>query len=339
LGGDIAVGSAQRFGTPMGFGGPHAGFLAIRTGLERSLPGRLVGQSVDANGEPAYRLALQTREQHIRRDKATSNICTAQVLLAVISALYAIWHGPSGLKAIAARVHSLTANFAKILIENGYQIASDKFFDTLTITGFPKGKDANTLSQRAVSGGFNLRQNQQALGVSFDEFSDEAELAKLCEIFDLPKGTAVNRKIDIDSHLQRKTDFLQHPIFNTYHSETAMLRYMRNLADRDLALDRTMIPLGSCTMKLNSVTEMEAVTWPEFSSLHPFAPADQSKGTRELIKELSEWLVAITGYDAVSLQPNAGSQGEFAGLLAIRNYHDSRGDHGRTICLIPSSAH
>ena len=339
LGGDIAVGSAQRFGTPMGFGGPHAGFLAVRTGLERSLPGRLVGQSVDANGEPAYRLALQTREQHIRRDKATSNICTAQVLLAVISALYAIWHGPSGLKAIATRVHSLTANFAKLLIENGYQIASDKFFDTITITGFPKGKDANTLSQGAVSAGFNLRQNQQALGISFDEFSDEAELAKLCEIFDLPKGTALNRKIDIDSHLQRKTDFLQHPIFNTYHSETAMLRYMRNLADRDLALDRTMIPLGSCTMKLNATAEMIPVTWPEFSLIHPFAPVNQTSGYIELIEQLSKWLTEITGYDVVSLQPNAGSQGEFAGLLAIRNYLDANGGASRKICLIPESAH
>ena len=326
-GADVAVGTSQRFGVPMGFGGPHAGFLAVRSGLERSMPGRLVGQSIDATGAPAFRLALQTREQHIRRDKATSNICTAQVLLANMSAFYAMWHGPAGLKAIAERVHGFASRLQKA---SGSR--NDVVFDTVTV---PVKDSAQTLSN-AVARGYNFAPvDSTHVRISFDETVTERTFAEVLQILELSDATSSI----IPSNYLRTSTYLTHPVFNTNHSETAMMRYLRNLADRDLALDRTMIPLGSCTMKLNSVTEMEAVTWPEFSSLHPFAPADQSKGTRELIKELSEWLVAITGYDAVSLQPNAGSQGEFAGLLAIRNYHDSRGDHGRTICLIPSSAH
>ncbi|MFZ9100284.1 MAG: aminomethyl-transferring glycine dehydrogenase [Candidatus Planktophila sp.] len=328
-GADIAVGSAQRFGVPMGFGGPHAGFMAVRTGLERSLPGRLVGQSIDAHGNPAFRLALQTREQHIRRDKATSNICTAQVLLANMSAFYAMWHGPQGLKAIAERIHNFAAQLAAVV-----ETDNKSYFDTLTV----KVADAATVHAAAQKSRINLgRVDATHVRISFDETVTDEIFAEITKIF----GVAVKpaQGSGIATKMVRKSTFLQHPVFNTYHSETSMLRYLRTLADRDLALDRTMIPLGSCTMKLNATTEMEAVTWPEFSSLHPFAPREQSQGSRKLIEQLSQWLVEITGYDAVSLQPNAGSQGEFAGLLAIRNYHDSRGDHGRNICLIPSSAH
>ena len=326
-GADIAVGTSQRFGVPMGFGGPHAGFLAVRNGLERSMPGRLVGQSIDATGKPAFRLALQTREQHIRRDKATSNICTAQVLLANMSAFYAMWHGPVGLRAIAERVH----NYASRL-----QVASksrnENVFDTVTVDV----KDAALIHRAANAKGINFAPvNATSVRVSFDEATTAATFADVLDILGLADGVAK----ELPTDFKRQSSYLTHPVFNTNHSETGMMRYLRNLADRDLALDRTMIPLGSCTMKLNSVTEMEAVTWPEFSSLHPFAPAAQNQGSRKLIKQLSDWLVAITGYDAVSLQPNAGSQGEFAGLLAIRNYHDSRGDQHRNICLIPSSAH
>jgi len=324
---DIAVGTSQRFGVPMGFGGPHAGFLAVRKGLERSMPGRLVGQSVDATGKPAFRLALQTREQHIRRDKATSNICTAQVLLANMSAFYAMYHGPSGLLNIAKRVN----NFASRL-----QVASgsrnDNIFDTVTVDV----KNASAIHAAARAKGFNFREvSDSEIRISFDEETTEEIFQDVLRVLNLQDAQA---NVLPNSFL-RTSKYLTHPVFNTNHSETGMMRYLRNLADRDLALDRTMIPLGSCTMKLNSATEMEAVTWPEFASLHPFAPSDQTQGSRQLIKELSDWLVAITGYDAVSLQPNAGSQGEFAGLLAIRNYHDSRGDSGRNICLIPSSAH
>jgi len=334
-GADVAIGSAQRFGVPMGFGGPHAGFMAVRNGLERSLPGRLIGQSVDVHGNPAFRLALQTREQHIRRDKATSNICTAQVLLAVMSAFYTMWHGPVGLKLIANRIHNQTRTLAVALSSAGFEIVNNSYFDTLTI----KVSDASTLHKRAHAKKVNLRVlDQNHVGVSLDETTTAESLALLASIFDVDIDPQTD-SINFDDKLKRTSDFLQHPVFNTNHSETAMLRYIRMLSDRDLALDRTMIPLGSCTMKLNATTEMQSVTWPEFSALHPFAPIDQSVGSRQLIKELSEWLVAITGYDAVSLQPNAGSQGEFAGLLAIKNYHDSRGDTGRTICLIPSSAH
>jgi len=326
-GADIAVGTAQRFGVPMGFGGPHAGFLAVRTGLERSMPGRLVGQSIDATGKPAFRLALQTREQHIRRDKATSNICTAQVLLANMSAFYAMWHGPAGLRDIAERVNGFASRL-QAAINNG----DDAVFDTVHVFV----KDANAIHQKAVAKGINFRKvSATELRISFDEETTEQLFNEVLSILDIKDATGEA----IPTKFQRTSKYLTHPVFNTNHSETAMMRYLRNLADKDLALDRTMIPLGSCTMKLNSVTEMEAVTWPEFSSLHPFAPADQNIGTRKLIEQLSKWLVSITGYDAVSLQPNAGSQGEFAGLLAIRNYHDSRGDQSRNICLIPSSAH
>ena len=334
-GADVAIGSAQRFGVPMGFGGPHAGFMAVRNGLERSMPGRLIGQSVDVHGNPAFRLALQTREQHIRRDKATSNICTAQVLLAVISAFYAMWHGPAGLKLIAQRIHNQTNSLAQSLTKNNYEIVNRSFFDTLTI----KVSNADKLHKAAFENQINLRSiDSQHVGVSLDETTTQESLLKLARVFGIE---IIEEQIpdSFDSALKRVSGYLQHPVFNTNHSETAMLRYIRTLSDRDLALDRTMIPLGSCTMKLNATTEMEAVTWPEFASLHPFAPINQTVGSRQLIQELSDWLVAITGYDAVSLQPNAGSQGEFAGLLAIRNYHDSRGDQGRTICLIPSSAH
>ena len=326
-GADIAVGTAQRFGVPMGFGGPHAGFLAVRSGLERSLPGRLVGQSIDATGKAAFRLALQTREQHIRRDKATSNICTAQALLANMSAFYAMWHGPDGLRDIAERVHGFAA---RLHAATGNR--TDVVFDTVHIVV----KDANVIHAKAAAKGINFaRVSQTELRVSFDEETTEELFQEVLDILGLKDATGEK----IPSKFVRTSKYLTHPVFNTNHSETGMMRYLRNLADKDLALDRTMIPLGSCTMKLNSVTEMEAVSWPEFSSLHPFAPVEQSVGTRKLIDQLSRWLVAITGYDAVSLQPNAGSQGEFAGLLAIRNYHDSRGDHGRNICLIPSSAH
>lgn len=326
-GADIAVGTAQRFGVPMGFGGPHAGFLAVRNGLERSMPGRLVGQSIDATGKPAFRLALQTREQHIRRDKATSNICTAQVLLANMSAFYAMWHGPAGLRDIAVRVHGFAARLQKATGSKNVNV-----FDTVTVDV----ADAAAIHTKSVAAGINFaRLTSNQIRISFDEETTEATFAKVLEIL----GVSDCAGEEIATQYLRTSKYLSHPVFNSNHSETGMMRYLRNLADRDLALDRTMIPLGSCTMKLNSVTEMEAVTWPEFSSLHPFTPSSQSKGSRRLIKELSDWLVTITGYDAVSLQPNAGSQGEFAGLLAIRNYHDSRGDQGRTICLIPSSAH
>ena len=334
-GADVAVGSAQRFGVPMGFGGPHAGFMAVRNGLERSLPGRLIGQSVDVHGNPAFRLALQTREQHIRRDKATSNICTAQVLLAVISAFYTMWHGPAGLKLIALRIHNQTVSLARALSQGGFEVINKSFFDTLTV----KVNDADQIHKKAHEHRLNLRViDANHVGISLDETTTAIALGDLAAVFGIDMKY-ISELNSFDAELTRNSKYLQHPVFNTNHSETAMLRYIRTLSDRDLALDRTMIPLGSCTMKLNATTEMEAVTWPEFSSLHPFTPIEQSVGSRELIQELSDWLVAITGYDAVSLQPNAGSQGEFAGLLAIRNYHDSRGDQKRVICLIPSSAH
>ena len=326
-GADIAVGSAQRFGIPMGFGGPHAGFMAVRTGLERSLPGRLVGQSIDSHGNPAFRLALQTREQHIRRDKATSNICTAQVLLANMSAFYAMWHGPKGLALIAERIHGFASRLHKASSSR-----NDVFFDTVTVD--VQNAEAIHAAARAKKINFG-RVSDTAIRISFDETTTEKTFSDVLQIL----GLTDTSPSKIAETVKRESAYLQHPVFNTYFSETSMLRYLRTLADRDLALDRTMIPLGSCTMKLNATTEMEAVTWPEFASLHPFAPAEQTRGSRLLIDQLSKWLVEITGYDAVSLQPNAGSQGEFAGLLAIRNYHDSRGDQGRNICLIPSSAH
>ena len=331
-GADIAVGSAQRFGVPVGFGGPHAGFMSVRNGLERSLPGRLVGQSVDTHGNLAFRLALQTREQHIRRDKATSNICTAQVLLAVISAFYAMWHGPDGLTAIAERIQHFAYNLRAFAKDGGYSIEEYEIFDTVLI----KTPKAEELSKKAVQDGFNFRLiSKDEISISFDETTTTEDFAAILEIFGLKSGKNNSPK----QAVARGSSFLTHPLFNTYHSETSMLRYIRSLSDRDLALDRTMIPLGSCTMKLNATSEMIPVTWPEFNSIHPFAPVDQSTGYTQLIELLSNWLTSVTGYDAVSLQPNAGSQGEFAGLLAIRNYLDSKGESTRDICLIPSSAH
>ena len=332
LGADIAVGSAQRFGVPVGFGGPHAGFMAVKSGLERSLPGRLVGQSVDSHGNPAFRLALQTREQHIRRDKATSNICTAQVLLAVISAFYAMWHGPEGLTAIARRIQGMALRFRASAKSAGLNVGDQEIFDTVNI----KSIDAPKMIAEALSAGFNLRYiSDNEVSISFDETISELDFKKISSVFKLNEVQIPSST----STLARTSSFLTHPVFNTYHSETSMLRYIRSLSDRDLALDRTMIPLGSCTMKLNATSEMIPITWSEFNSIHPFAPIDQTKGYLELIESLSTWLISVTGYDAVSLQPNAGSQGEFAGLLAIRNYLDSKNESHRDICLIPASAH
>ena len=343
---DAAVGSAQRFGVPMGFGGPHAGFLAVRTGLERTMPGRLVGESVDANGARAYRLALQTREQHIRREKATSNICTAQVLLANISALYAMWHGPRGLEAIAERVHFYTALLIVNFKASGYSVVTQSYFDTFTVQT-ESGTQAQSLVSKALSAGVNIfLRSSESISISLDESTTIEDLIKISSALGLKAQskeafeqlqTVVDETFAED--FLRSTPYLTNKIFTSKRSETSMMRYLRSLADKDLALDRTMIPLGSCTMKLNAATEMESITWPEFANLHPFAPADQSEGTRSIISDLQKWLCEITGYDAISLQPNAGSQGEFAGLLAIRKYHLTQGNTARDICLIPSSAH
>ncbi|MEO7751980.1 MAG: aminomethyl-transferring glycine dehydrogenase [Terracoccus sp.] len=337
-GADIAVGSAQRLGVPMGFGGPHAGYLAVRKGLERSMPGRLVGVSVDSAGHQAYRLALQTREQHIRREKATSNICTAQVLLAVMASMYAVWHGPQGLTEIARRVHDHTASLRAALVAGGLEVVTTSYFDTLTVA-LPGGADA-TVERLAGLGVNVLRVDGTHVSLSLDETTTAATLETVLEGFGVAATRAAGSGPDgIPAGLVRTSEFLTHPVFHSHRSETAMLRYLRTLSDRDFALDRGMIPLGSCTMKLNATTEMEPVTWPEFADLHPFAPASQTVGIRELIADLSEWLCEITGYDAVSLQPNAGSQGEFAGLLAIHAYHEARGEGHRRVCLIPASAH
>ena len=330
---DIAVGSAQRFGVPMGFGGPHAGFLAVREGMERSMPGRLVGESVDAHGNRAYRLALQTREQHIRREKATSNICTAQALLANISALYAMWHGADGLRAIAQRICDFAHSIAQSAKNAGIEVVADEFFDTVTLVNV----DAEKLRRQVLDEGINIyKRDERTLSISVDERTSIEHLAALGRGLGFVVESYAGK---ISESHRRNSHFLTDPIFSSKQSETSMMRYLRSLADKDLALDRTMIPLGSCTMKLNAATEMESITWPEFASLHPFAPQEQSKGTRQIIDELSQWLVEVTGYDAVSLQPNAGSQGEFAGLLAIRSFHRANGDAHRDICLIPSSAH
>jgi len=330
IGVDIAVGSAQRFGVPMGFGGPHAGFLAVRAGLERSLPGRLVGVSKDADGAAAYRLALQTREQHIRREKATSNICTAQVLLAVIASMYAVYHGPDGLRAIARRTHAFAARLAAGLRAGGVEVAHDAFFDT--VTAVVPGRAAEVVAAAAV----NLRLvDADRVGIACDETTTEADLRAVWAAF----GVEGVEAADTALAFERTTDFLTHPVFHAHRSETAMLRYLRRLADADYALDRGMIPLGSCTMKLNATTEMEPISWPEFANVHPFAPVTQTAGYVRLIGQLEAWLAEITGYDAVSVQPNAGSQGELAGLLAIRAYHHERGEPHRDVCLIPSSAH
>ncbi|CAB4742794.1 MAG: aminomethyl-transferring glycine dehydrogenase [Actinobacteria bacterium] len=345
-GADVAIGSAQRFGVAFGFGGPHAGFMAVRTEARRSLPGRLVGLSKDTKGRPALRLALQTREQHIRREKATSNICTAQVLLAVIAASYASYHGPSGLLRIAQRTHLLTCATAEALEDAGFTLESQNFFDTVTLR---TPGAANKHLADALKAGLNLRAHSlDAIGFSCDETTTAATVVELLSAFGVTRSieqveAAAAAATETWSHLPqellRSSDYLTHPNFNSYHSETEMLRYLRRLADKDLALDRTMIPLGSCTMKLNATAEMIPVTWPEFSQIHPFAPADQTEGYLQLIRELEDSLARITGYDAVSLQPNAGSQGEFAGLLAIRGYHRSRNNPERDLCLIPASAH
>ncbi|MET9329217.1 aminomethyl-transferring glycine dehydrogenase [Tsukamurella sp. NPDC003166] len=328
-GADACFGTTQRFGVPLGFGGPHAGYLAVHEKHARQIPGRLVGVSVDADGNLAYRLALQTREQHIRREKATSNICTAQVLLAVLAAMYASYHGPEGLKAIALRVHARASALAAAL---GSAVVHDAFFDTVLVNVPGRADDVLAAAKAA---GYNLwRVDDDHVSVAFDETSTSADVAAVIAAFDAQPVDAAPSDIE-----NRTSEYLTHPAFHAYRTETAMLRYLRKLADKDIALDRSMIPLGSCTMKLNATAEMESITWPEFSRLHPFAPAADTEGIRALISQLEEWLVAITGYDRVSLQPNAGSQGEYAGLLAIRNYHLSRGDSHRTVCLIPSSAH
>jgi len=341
LGADVVVGSSQRFGVPLGYGGPSAGFLATLDAHRRVLPGRLVGVSIDTGGRPAYRLALQTREQHIRREKATSNICTAQVLLAVMAALYGCWHGPDGLRSIARRVNALTTDLANSLRHGGITVLHDSFFDTLTIE--VPGKAA-AIVDRARTYGIDLcLLDDSRLGISCDETTTAAHLTSVLAAFEIPipesSSPARNQSGSIPARLERTSEFLTHPQFTRYRSETDMVRYLRGLADLDLALDRTMIPLGSCTMKLNAAAEMEPITWPGFASMHPFAPAVDAAGYRELIQDLERWLAEITGYDAVSLQPNAGSQGEFAGLLAIRAWHQSRGEVGRTVCLIPASAH
>ncbi|WP_183240767.1 aminomethyl-transferring glycine dehydrogenase [Bradyrhizobium sp. cir1] len=339
LGADIAIGSAQRFGVPMGYGGPHAAYMAVRDALKRSLPGRIVGLSVDSRGMPAYRLALQTREQHIRREKATSNICTAQVLLAVIASMYAVYHGPEGLSQIARTVHRRTAVLAAGLRKLGFAPQAENFFDTVSVDA---GSKRDEIVARAASEKINLGIGGNALRIALDETTTPATVEAVWRAFG---GQLSYAEIDATTRealpeaLKRTTAFLTHPVFHAHRSETEMLRYMRKLSDRDLALDRAMIPLGSCTMKLNATTEMMPLTWPEFGSLHPFAPREQAKGYHALFARLEKWLCDITGYDAISLQPNSGAQGEYAGLLAIRGYHTARGQSHRKICLIPSSAH
>jgi len=343
FGADVALGSAQRFGVPLGFGGPHAAYFATRDAFKRDMPGRLVGLSVDRFGNPALRLAMQTREQHIRREKATSNICTAQVLLANIAAMYAVYHGPEGLIRIAKRVHQLTRIFARGVQTLGLHVEQQAFFDTLTLR---TAAQTAALHEKARAAGINLREmDAERIGLSFDETTTQADIEQLWSLFandkSLPDFQALANAADSGLPVAqlRQSAILEHPVFNRYHSETELMRYLRKLADKDLALDRSMIPLGSCTMKLNAASEMIPVTWAEFGNLHPFAPAEQSAGYQELTDELEAMLCAATGYDAVSLQPNAGSQGEYAGLLAIRAYHHSRGDDKRDICLIPQSAH
>lgn len=341
-GADVVVGNSQRFGVPLGFGGPHAGYMSTRDAFKRSMPGRLVGVTVDAQGQQAYRLALQTREQHIRREKATSNICTAQVLLAVMASMYAVYHGPDGLRRIAQRVQRYTAILAAGVQQLGLSLANSTYFDTLTINV----SDAGAVHASATAAGINLRQiSATQVGVSLDETVVREDIVSLLTVLaqgkPVPDFAALEAAATetVPSTLVRSSAFLTHPTFSRYHAEHEMLRYLRSLADKDLALDRSMIPLGSCTMKLNATSEMIPVTWPEFSNIHPFAPDDQTVGYREMIDQLEAMLCAATGYAAVSLQPNAGSQGEYAGLLVIKKYHESRGDHHRNICLIPSSAH
>ncbi|HMC14221.1 MAG TPA: aminomethyl-transferring glycine dehydrogenase, partial [Albitalea sp.] len=343
MGADIAVGNTQRFGMPIGNGGPHAAYMATRDEFKRSMPGRLVGVSVDTDGNPAYRLALQTREQHIRREKATSNICTAQVLPAVIASMYAVYHGPEGLKRIARRVAGYTAALAAGLKQLGRTLAHDSAFDTLEVI---TGDATAAVLQAARDAGINLRQaSATSVGMTLDETTTRDDIHTLWQLFAqgqlLPAFAQFEDGVAplVPAALGRTSGFLTHPVFNSHHSETEMLRYIRSLSDKDLALDRSMIPLGSCTMKLNATSEMLPVTWPEFSRIHPFAPEEQTRGYQQLFKQLESWLAEITGFAAVSLQPNAGSQGEYAGLLAIRGWHTSRGEAHRDVCLIPQSAH
>jgi len=344
LGADIAIGSTQRFGVPMGYGGPHAAYIAVRDVYKRALPGRLVGVSIDSHGSPAYRLALQTREQHIRREKATSNICTAQVLLAIVASMYAVWHGSEGLTAIATAIHRKTATLAAGLRQLGFEILNYHFFDTITISA---GSRQSEIVARARATKLNFRVlspgecgSEAAIGVSLDETSTESVVEKVWRAFG---GSMAYEDVStpdaIPARLARRTAFLGHPVFQRYRSETELMRYIRKLSDRDLALDRTMIPLGSCTMKLNAAAELLPITWPEFGALHPFAPKEQAAGYHLMFEELQDKLCRITGYDAISLQPNSGAQGEYAGLLAIRAYHRSRNEARRNVCLIPSSAH
>jgi len=331
-GADVVIGNSQRFGVPMGFGGPHAAFMAIKEKYKRNLPGRLVGVSKDRHGNPALRLALQTREQHIRRDRATSNICTAQVLLAIMASMYAVYHGPDKLRKIAERVNYLSRVLSSSLRSGGFEVISESFFDTIKV----KKKD-NKIVKKALESEINFWDYGDSIGISLDETVADSDLQNLLDFFGVewiePKGDS------IPPSLARKSDYLTHPVFNTYHSETEMLRYIHRLESKDLSLNTSMIPLGSCTMKLNAVAEMEAVTWPEFSAIHPYVPSEQVRGFLQLFKELEVWLSDITGFAGISLQPNAGSQGEYAGMLAIREYHHSRGEPQRNVCLIPTSAH
>lgn len=334
MGADIAVGNSQRFGVPMGFGGPHAAFLATRDEFKRMVPGRLIGVSQDVHGNPAMRMSLQTREQHIRRDKATSNICTAQVLLAVLAAAYGIYHGAQGLKKIASKIHAKASSLASSLKLAGFELAVEQFFDTITINT----DQAQSLFAKAQKAGINLRLlSGNQLSISVDETTTLVELSALLDIFSVTELTELDTVLS--DKIMRQSDYLTHPVFSRYHSETEMMRYLKRLENKDIALNHSMIALGSCTMKLNAATQMYPITLPGFSSLHPYAPEDQTKGYQQLFKDLEHALCEVTGYDAVSLQPNAGSQGEFAGLLAIHSYHQSRGDHDRNVCLIPSSAH
>jgi glycine dehydrogenase len=340
LGADIAVGSSQRFGIPMGYGGPHAGFFATKDEFKRSMPGRIIGVSVDRHGNKAYRLSLQTREQHIRRDKATSNICTAQALLAIVSAAYAVYHGPEGIKKIAENTSQLAKNFADKIKQSGYEIYSDHFFDTITIKTLDK---TESIYQNALSQNVNIRKvNSEMLSVAFDERKNVYRANQLLKIFNCSETIKdkMNENLsNLPKNLLRSSSYLTHPVFNSYHSETEMLRYLKKLEDADIALNRSMIALGSCTMKLNAVAEMIPVTWREFSEPHPFAPVEQMEGYRTLFTDLKNWLRSVTGFSGVSLQPNAGAQGEFAGLMVIKKYHEQNGDTNRNVCLIPSSAH
>ena len=335
FGADICVGSSQRFGVPLGFGGPHAGFMSCKDALKRKMPGRLIGVSIDSKGQPAYRLALQTREQHIRRDKATSNICTAQVLLAVMASMYAVYHGPDGLRDIASKIHSSTRELKASLSAGGICVEDGAFFDTIIV----KTENAAQLFEAAPGNGFNLRLiDETHLGISLDETAVSSDIWSICRLFDVSR-TEAPEGTEWDKSLDRTSKFLTAPAFNSYHSETEMLRYIKRLETKDLALNESMIALGSCTMKLNATSEMLPLSWPEVSSIHPFAPKSQTTGYTEMLTQLENWLAEITGFAAVSLQPNAGSQGEYAGLLAIKRYHESRSEGHRNVCLIPVSAH